>query len=227
MEELAELLLSRSKNFIFIGEAGSGKSELAINTALMLRQNTVKEIHFFDMDQTKPLLRARDAVKVLESANIVFHCQAQYMDAPVVASGVSEALLNENAVVLLDVGGGSQGSHMIGQFSGVLSDSSSTVLYLINPYRPWSGSIGDISETAARVLGTAGLKNFSVVANPNLGPDTTAEEFERGIEKIHELLPKEKILFAGASASLAETLAEKAEFPILPVSLYIPPEWLY
>lgn len=225
--KLADMLLSRGKNFIFIGEAGSGKSELAINAALMLRASGVEKLHFFDMDQTKPLLRARDAVDELRRAGVVFHCQEQYLDAPVVASGVTEALRDEDAVVFLDVGGGSHGSHMIGQFSAQLSGSGTEVLYLLNPYRPWSGCIGDIGETARRVLGAAGLTKYSLVANPNLGPSTTEEEFLRGLEKIHGLLPGEEPLFAGALAPLAEKLVAKTDIPILPMKLYIPPDWLY
>ena len=43
---------------IFLGEAGCGKSELAVQWALTAAECR-RDVHFFDLDQTKPLLRAR------------------------------------------------------------------------------------------------------------------------------------------------------------------------
>ena len=37
-------------NFLFIGEAGSGKSEIAVNAARKLLTSGDKKVHFFDMD---------------------------------------------------------------------------------------------------------------------------------------------------------------------------------
>ena len=42
----------QTKNFVFLGEAGSGKSEIAINFALSLHQQGGKEVHLFDLDMT-------------------------------------------------------------------------------------------------------------------------------------------------------------------------------
>lgn len=56
MKSIETLLNAGNKNFVFVGEAGSGKSEIAINFAHLLLEQSEKEIHFFDMDMTKPLL---------------------------------------------------------------------------------------------------------------------------------------------------------------------------
>ena len=52
---------------IFLGEAGCGKSELAVQWALTAAECR-RDVHFFDLDQTKPLLRSRDAAELLEGA---------------------------------------------------------------------------------------------------------------------------------------------------------------
>jgi len=41
-------------NFVFLGEAGSGKSEIAISFAKALAKAGDKPVHFFDLDMTKP-----------------------------------------------------------------------------------------------------------------------------------------------------------------------------
>ena len=53
-------VLKEKKNFLFIGEAGSGKSEIVLNVAAKLARETGKKVDLFDMDQTKPLYRSRD-----------------------------------------------------------------------------------------------------------------------------------------------------------------------
>ena len=84
--------LSERKNFVFLGEAGSGKSELAINFARHMAARGGRPVHFFDLDMTKPLFRSRDAAAELEAAGIVVHFQEQFMDAPTLVGGVSPLL---------------------------------------------------------------------------------------------------------------------------------------
>ncbi|NLA87780.1 MAG: hypothetical protein GX847_10990, partial [Clostridiales bacterium] len=57
MAQVITDLLDGKKTVIFLGESGSGKSEISINFAMRLRGETDRIIHFFDMDQTKPLFR--------------------------------------------------------------------------------------------------------------------------------------------------------------------------
>jgi hypothetical protein len=219
-------LISGSKNFVFIGEAGSGKTEVALNLALCMAERTDREVHFFDLDQTKPLFRARDASGVLEREGIFFHYQAQYLDAPTVASGVVEQLTDGNSFVLLDIGGGSHGSHMIGQFSHILNRNDTRVLYLVNPYRPWSGSAENIEYTMARVTGAARLQRAELVANPNLGPDTTVEDVVEGEKKLRKMFPEAEVSFLCALEELCAELRGKVPEPIFPIRLNTLPNWM-
>ena len=73
--------LCRQLHTVFLGEAGCGKSELAVHLALELAEQG-REVHFFDLDQTKPLMRSRDAEALLTGAGITVHFQQQYADAP-------------------------------------------------------------------------------------------------------------------------------------------------
>ena len=66
---LNDFLQKGKKNFVFIGEAGSGKSEIAINFAVNLARIADRPVHFFDMDQTKPLFRSRDVKEKIEAEN--------------------------------------------------------------------------------------------------------------------------------------------------------------
>ena len=52
MSKFSELLACK-KNFVFIGETGSGKSEIALNVAVALQKRKERSVHVFDLDQTK------------------------------------------------------------------------------------------------------------------------------------------------------------------------------
>ena len=58
--------MTSSSNVVFLGEAGSGKSEIALNFAQALAELGGKPVHFFDLDMTKPLFRSRDRREALE-----------------------------------------------------------------------------------------------------------------------------------------------------------------
>lgn len=224
--DIIEKFLAGPKNSVLIGEAGSGKTETALNLSIAMAARTKRPVHFFDMDQTKPLFRARDVAGVLEREGVVFHYQAQYMDAPTVVSGVIETLMDEKAYVLMDVGGGSNGSHMIGQFSHILNRDGTRVLYILNPYRAWSGGRDDIEATMARVLGTARLRDYYLAANPNLGPDTGVEDVLEGLERLRLMFPEREIEFVCALKELCPELETRIKEPLLPISLNTLPEWL-
>lgn len=224
--DMAEFKVPEQKNLVFIGEAGSGKTETAVNLALRMVREGGRRVHFFDMDQTKPLFRARDCEAQLEREGVVFHFQAQYLDAPTVASGVIETLRDESSAVLMDIGGGAHGSHMIGQFSHLLNSENTRVLYIVNPFRPWSGRREDIDVTMRRVLGAARLDSFSLVANPNFGPDTRPEDILEGLRRFSGLFPGEEPIFVCALEGLCSELAGQVREPLLPIRLNTVPEWL-
>ena len=58
-------------NFVFLGEAGCGKSEAALNLAPLLHRERGAPVHFFDLDMTKPLFRSRDRASALTGLLVV------------------------------------------------------------------------------------------------------------------------------------------------------------
>ena len=60
MQDKLKKLIGDNINFVFVGEAGSGKSEISINFAKWLVQLQDKPVHFFDQ-ATVSLQRCRDA----------------------------------------------------------------------------------------------------------------------------------------------------------------------
>ncbi len=113
-----EALLARGVcKFVFMGPSGSGKSLLALNTALRLAPQSTLVPHYLDMDQTKPLYRARDAAALLAQNGIALHFAPQVLDAPVTLPAVQALLENPRNLIFLDVGGNLAGAVHIGQYA--------------------------------------------------------------------------------------------------------------
>ena len=216
-------------NFVFLGEAGSGKSEIAISFAKALAKAGDKPVHFFDLDMTKPLFRSRDAGAELEQAGVTVHYQEQFMDAPTLVGGVSPMLRDENSLVVLDVGGDHIGARSIGGFAPQLNRPSTAVFYVINAYRPWSDTIEHINGTLGKILGMShvNLTQLSLVANPNNGPSTTLDEVVDGYHKtdslVGEYLP---LSFACAREELAGEAAKRLPIPVFPLRLALTYPWV-
>ncbi len=228
MKQILTELLKNKKNFVFVGEAGSGKSEIAINFAINLAQLSDKPVHFFDVDQTKPLFRSRDVKEKLQQAGAHFHYEEQFFDAPTIVGGVREHLMDENVIVVIDVGGDHLGARLIGGFAPLLNREFTQNFFVINAYRPWSKDLVAIDGTMARVLGMAhiDLANVSIMSNPNVGLTTTAEEAISGNEKVRDLIDEYfKVDYMCAREEICPDIEGKVRIPLLPIKLYLTYEW--
>ncbi|MGF6376007.1 hypothetical protein M2140_001077 [Clostridiales Family XIII bacterium PM5-7] len=225
MEKILERWLAQGKkNFVFLGEAGSGKSEIAMNIAIGLKQATDRPVHFFDLDQTKPLFRSRDAKTHLEEAGVQFHYEEQFFDAPTSVGGVREQLADENSIVVMDVGGNHQGARLIGGYAPFLNQHGTEAFFVINPYRPWSKDVESIDGTLSSILKVSHIQQVSIISNPNLGTSTTIEEIITGNQKVEEMIGEYiHIGYISAMENLCEQLT--VPVPILPIKLYLTSPW--
>ena len=211
--------LKRHSNSIFLGEAGCGKSELAVHLALELASQG-REVHFFDLDQTKPLMRSRDVEGLLESAGVTVHFQQQCADAPTQVGGLIPLLLDESKTVILDVGGNDTGAKLIGGYAHFLKNAD--VWFVVNPYRPWSATTEHIDGTLSAILRASRLKAPRFLLNPNLGRDTTLEEYLDGIRRGLDMLsPYVTVEAAAVPAGLYEQANEETSLPLIPITSHI------
>ena len=211
--------LLRSSNTVFLGEAGCGKSELAVHWALTLVSQG-REVHFFDLDQTKPLMRSRDAAALLTDAGVTVHFEQQRADAPTQVGGVVPLLLDEDKAVILDVGGSDTGAKLIGGYAHLLQNAD--VWFVVNPYRPWSASVEHIDGTLSAVLRASRLKMPRFLLNPHLGRDTTAEEYLAGVEQGLALLsPYVTVEAAAVPEALYAQVRTETSLPLIPITPHI------
>lgn len=215
-------------NFLFIGEAGSGKSEIAINYAKQLRACSDKPVHFFDMDMTKPLFRSRDLQEDLQKEGIELHFEEQFMDAPTLVGGVKRLLKDQSCYVVMDVGGDDIGARSIGGFAPMLNMENTKVYYVINPYRPWSYDIEHIDQVLGAILGVSHIQmeKLHLVSNPNIGSSTKKTEIIEGHKKLDKILaPYMAIDFACVTEKWYDEVKDEISVPVMPLRLHLQYPW--
>ena len=213
-------------NYAFFGEAGCGKSEIAVNLALALAREKGKPVRFFDLDMTKPLFRARDVAAILTGAGVEVRYQEQFMDAPTQVGGPSVALRDAECYTILDIGGDYIGAGAVGMYAPLLRASDTAAIYVVNPFRPWSAELKHIDGVLSQVLGAAHLplEALTFAGNPNLGAETTAEDVCAGLARLRETLgPYVPIPFACVREGLWPM--EDADIPLVPIRLYFTYFW--
>lgn len=222
-------LQAGKRNFIFLGEAGSGKSEIAVNFARYLLQKKEKPVHFFDMDMTKPLFRSRDRCEELSREGICFHYEEQFMDAPTLVGGVQRALKDLDCYAVMDVGGDHIGARAIGGFISGIRSRQTLVYYVLNPYRPWSYDLEHVDGTLGMIQEASHIpiQNIHMINNPNIGITTTLEEVEKGARKMEEMIsPYKSIDFLCVREEHYKDARERFGELVMPLHLYLQYPWM-
>ncbi|MDF2875061.1 MAG: hypothetical protein K0R22_1744 [Sporomusa sp.] len=190
---------------IFLGEFGSGKTELAVNYALKLKQ-TGQETAIVDIDLIKPYFRTRENRELLEKSGVKViapDSRLSHADLPILPHNLVEIFSQTNTKVVMDAGGG-ESAIALGQLKRYFDQSSYQALLVVNTRRPFTGNTEGIINILHRIEQASRLKISGLVSNTNLGPATTLEHIYEGIAIVEQ-----------AATALA-----------LPIKWVVVPEWL-
>ena len=208
---------------LFAGHYGSGKTNLAVNYALMLAAEG-KKVCIADLDIVNPYFRTKDSAKVLEAAGIDL-VSPQYantnVDLPALPAASYRLVQDLGTYGIMDIGGDDRGAYALGRFvPSILQENNYRMIFVANCYRPLTRTPEDAMEVMREIEAACGLKFTDIVNNSNLGTETTPETVEASkafIEKLSEIsgLP----VFAHAAvAAVAENLPDSIT-PVIPLRL--------
>jgi hypothetical protein len=186
MQALQKQLKQGKRVFVLVGEAGSGKSEIAVNWALRLAAKGEK-VRFIDMDQTKPLFRSREACKLLKDNGVLIDESWQCLDSPTIPAAVFDRINDPDRITILDVGGSAAGARTLGQLADAWGTRAAAYL-VVNGYRPFSGDHCNLPEMLEGIVAAARVETVEVISNPNFGEETTLADVVNGYKEIEKLL---------------------------------------
>jgi hypothetical protein len=179
---------------ILSGRFGSGKTETAINLALSLARDlgtkgakTTCPVILIDLDIVTPYFRLRetaDRIRAFGVKVIAPSIIGQHLDTPAITPQILGAIQQTDRRVVLDVGGDKQGARALGQFSQAIQQRGYTMLFVVNPYRPFTDTLEGLADSIADVQASARLEVTSLVSNPNLIGETSVEGIINGHAKL-------------------------------------------
>lgn len=212
---------------VFAGHYGSGKTNIAINYALMLRQ---KENHvaIADLDIVNPYFRTKDCSKMLANRGIRLissEFAGSNVDLPSLPADVYSVLDNKDVHAVLDVGGDDRGALALGRYiPSIISEDNYDMFFVINKFRPLTKNVQLTLEVMGEIEEAAGARFTAIVNNSNLGAETTCEdvlsslEYARGVSEAAGL----PIAFTAVREDICKNFNISNA---VPVRLYVEQSW--
>jgi len=215
---------------VIVGNYGSGKTEVAINLALVCRQAR-GPIRVVDLDLVNPYFRTREARALLQANDIdIVLPPAPYLhaDLPIVTPAVSGAIRQPGPLTILDVGGDDAGATVLASLADAFRGQSVQMLQVINPYRPLTDSVAGCLAMRAQIEAASHLTVTGWIGNAHLMEATSVDTVRAGYRFASEVsqtsgLP---LAFITAPRALMEDLPREAfACPMLPVRRRLTLPW--
>jgi MinD-like ATPase involved in chromosome partitioning or flagellar assembly len=225
-QELSQMLLGKKRIKLLVGEFGSGKTEIAINYAIKLKQYK-ENVAIVDMDLVKPYFHARGNRNLLEKNGVTVVAPEQSFDSinlPILPYNLTQILYNTDYHVVIDVGGG-QSAIVVAQINQQLKENGYETMMVVNTSRPFTDSVEGICHIMRHIEQVSKLNIHSFISNTNLAEETAIEQIEAGVktlEAVGKLLAL-PIKFVVAPESIYNQL--HVRYPILPLKTYIQYPW--
>jgi hypothetical protein len=219
---------------ILIGHYGSGKTEIALNRALSCAAAGEK-VTLVDLDIVNPYFRSGEQRSLLESNGItvirpVF--EGTNLDIPSLPAEVQGVFTGIAGRVLIDVGGDPAGAAVLGRYATFFRGANHQVLVVCNTCRPWSTSVEEICWMTKEIAQRARMPLTGFIHNTNLAWASEPESFIRGDTLLRKAGEEMRLpvlrsyALPQVIAALPSDFKERLGDTLLPLTLYMRPEWL-
>ncbi|WP_456399868.1 nucleotide-binding protein [Mesoaciditoga sp.] len=211
--------------FVYVGMFGSGKTELAINTAVELKKEE-KNVALLDIDVISPYFRSRDkkdpleemGIKVVSPPGVLSHA-----DLPIITAQVGGYISNESFFTVADVGGNEDGATVLGSLKPFLDRVNKKVFFVVNTLRPFSTTFDEIVRNIKKISAVSRTKIDYLINNTNIAQETTEENVKSGEELIKKV--SEYLEIPVAFTVVSEEMDFQGEFPVLKLKRYLAEQW--
>ena len=214
---------------LFAGHYGSGKTNIAVNYALKLKEEYDKVV-IADLDIVNPYFRSKDSEKQLEARGIHL-ISSEYantnVDVPAMPSEAYSIIDDKTIRAVIDVGGDDRGALAMGRYApAILGENDYEMLLVINKYRPLTRDCASTLAVMNEIETACGMKFTGIINNSNLGDETTADDVISSAVYADEIsqatgLP---VRMTTVKENLYDKLKEKV-VNCTPIKLYVKQSW--
>ena len=206
---------------LFAGHYGSGKTNIAVNYAMLLADEG-KKVCIADLDIVNPYFRTKDSEAELAARGIDLIC-SQYantnVDLPALPPESYRLVQDKSCYGVIDIGGDDRGAYALGRFAGAIkAEDDYRMAFVLNCFRPLTSTVDGAIEIMREIEAASGIKFDCIVNNSNIGSETTPERVLEALDFAQRVsretgLP---IWLHTAERSVADGISE---IPVMPLSL--------
>ena len=172
-------MFNSKRLIIFCGHYGSGKTNIAVNAAIALKES-FPNVALADLDIVNPYFRTKDSSEELEGKGIRLICSSyanSNVDIPALPQDIYAITDDKTLRCVLDIGGDDRGALVLGRISEkIVMENDYEMLMVINSFRPLTRDTASTMEVLAEIETAAKIKFTGLVNNSNLGEETTAQD---------------------------------------------------
>jgi len=217
------------KYLVFLGNYGSGKTEIALNLAF---QNACSlKTTLVDLDIVNPYFRSAEKAEMLKEKGVrvlmpVFALST--VDIPALPPEIQSVFDTPSDRVIFDVGGDDTGAAALGRYypSFMKYRQETVTALVINCMRPLTAKKEDILDLARRITDRSRLGIDLLINNTNLAEQTEPEMVEAGeriVLECAEAMGVSDVLTAGMPRVLE---ACRLSTKVLKIDRQMVPEWM-
>ena len=197
---------------LFAGHYGSGKTNIAVNYAMLLAEEG-KKVCIADLDIVNPYFRTKDSEGELAEKGITLICSRyanSNVDLPAIPAESYRLVQDKSYFGVIDIGGDDRGAYALGRFADAIkAEGDYRMAFVLNKYRPLTSTVADTVEIMREIEAACGIPFNCIVNNSNIGSETVADTVLESVAFAEELsavtgLP---IWLHTAEESVAENLS--------------------
>ena len=163
---------------LFAGHYGSGKTNIAVNYALLLAKEG-KDVVIADLDIVNPYFRTKDSAAVLEAAGVKL-ISPQFantnVDLPALPAEAYRLVQDKSIYGIMDIGGDDRGAYALGRYVPTLKEENNyRMVFVANASRPLTRTPEEALEVMREIEEACGLQFTDIINNTNLASETTPE----------------------------------------------------
>ena len=170
---------------LFAGHYGSGKTNIAVNYAMLLAEEG-KKVCIADLDIVNPYFRTKDSESELREKGIEL-ISSRYantnVDLPALPAESYRLVQDKSVFGVVDIGGDDRGAYALGRFADAIkAEGNYRMAFVINRYRPLTSTVEDTVEIMKEIETASGIRFTCIVNNSNIGSETTRDTVLDSVE---------------------------------------------
>ena len=175
---------------LFAGHYGSGKTNIAVNYAMLLAAEG-KKVCIADLDIVNPYFRTKDSAAELEAMGVTL-ISPQYantnVDLPALPPESYRPVQDRSVYGVLDIGGDDRGAYALGRFADAIkAEDNYRMAFVVSCYRPLTATVEGALEIMREIEAAAGLTFTCIVNNSNIGGETTKQTVLDSLDYVDRL----------------------------------------